>query len=77
MFNSTFLAPSALVSNQLISLTSRESKRIIPTTDTTVDVVSNQLISLASRELKKNLPLTSFLRGIYSSGFQSINFPSE
>ncbi len=61
------------VSNQLISLASREpesSSRLVVSANR---LVSNQLISLASRELNnKRIPLAVRVRS-----FQSINFPSE
>jgi len=64
-----------LVSNQLISLASRETGMIIRViVDAIIMLVSNQLISLASRELRNNLGRV--LANCHPS-FQSINFPSE
>jgi hypothetical protein len=62
------------VSNQLISLASREFLGGFEQILREMEVVSNQLISLASRESG----VAWYWWAIAShSGFQSINFPSE
>ncbi len=67
------LSPKWTVSNQLISLASREQSQSTIQARLRASQVSNQLISLASRERYKILvlELQTPLR------FQSINFPSE
>jgi hypothetical protein len=60
------------VSNQLISLASRESTPFEKEYAKYSHRVSNQLISLASREVQSGFHQTK-----PTSGFQSINFPSE
>jgi hypothetical protein len=59
-----------MVSNQLISLASREFH--VRDRITIQQTVSNQLISLASREV-----LADWTRAKNMYCFQSINFPSE
>ena len=61
-----------MVSNQLISLTSRESNSGKAAKNR--KQVSNQLISLTSRELLITLPNNTYLTRVR---FQSINFPNE
>ncbi len=61
------------VSNQLISLASRENDRYGRDSDDAVHV-SNQLISLASREGICQVPRMYMW---FATCFQSINFPSE
>jgi hypothetical protein len=64
------------VSNQLISLTSREVFNATAGTIGILIPVSNQLISLTSRE--SSLRDIGWLRDKPStSSFQSINFPNE
>jgi hypothetical protein len=62
-----------LVSNQLVSLASRENKSQSSTWDYGfTSVVSNQLVSLASRE-----KVVIFQSQGFKNRFQSISFPSE